>query len=284
MITGGDTGLGREVSRDLAGRGARIIMVCQNIKNGEIVKGEILAESENPNVILKELDLSSYKSIRSFADDINRTEKKIDILINNAGLGSTTGKSIEGTPISFAVNLYGPFLLTHLLLDAVRKSPAGRIIFVSSLLSYFGCEVDWTKMTEQGYVSKNRYYQDNYSVSKYGLTLISREFSKRLRSNTKITVNAIHPGLIPTTIFAFLPWAMRTVLNIFNFLTKDTVEGAQTTIHVAVADEVDNVTGKFYVDCAEYNILRGERHLKNGKVLWEKCETLVQLKPNEKIK
>ena len=146
IITGGNTGIGKETALDLAQRGAKVILACRNQTKGNEAKGnlqilglnnkdfynfpcwiisldEIIAKTGNKNVIVKQLDLTSFKSVRSFAADIKKSEPKLDILINNAGCAAL-GKTLteDGNELQMQSNHLGHFLLTNLLLGIVVLS------------------------------------------------------------------------------------------------------------------------------------------------------------------
>lgn len=110
-------GIGFATALEFAKRGARVILACRNMKEGEKAKYRIINETENKNILCKHLDLASFETVRQFAKDINATEERLDILVNNAG-GAFLGNSYtkDGFQITMQTNYYGPFLLTHLLL------------------------------------------------------------------------------------------------------------------------------------------------------------------------
>ena len=133
IITGANTGIGKETALDLAGRGARVILACRDMPKAEEAAKYIRSQTGNGNVHVDKLDLSSFDSIRQFCAKINEREDRIDILINNAGImmcPKWTTK--DGFEMQFGTNHLGHFLLTNLLLDKIRKSGAARIINVSS--------------------------------------------------------------------------------------------------------------------------------------------------------
>lgn len=136
IITGANSGIGKETAREIAKRGARVILACRNLETANEAKGklklcklkiqakiqktildDIIKTTGNQNVIVKKLDLSSQKSIREFAEDIKKTEPKLDVLVHNAGTAETRTKVTEdGLEMTMATNHFGPFLLTHLLI------------------------------------------------------------------------------------------------------------------------------------------------------------------------
>ena len=135
IITGSNTGIGKETAKELAKRGARIIMACRNIKEGIKAADEIKQITGNDNVVVKELDLASFKSIRNFAGNINSYEVRVDILVNNAGVFlCPQSKTEDGFEMHFGVNYLGHFLLTLLLVEKIKKSSSARIINLTSNL------------------------------------------------------------------------------------------------------------------------------------------------------
>ncbi|KAK6621981.1 hypothetical protein RUM44_001788 [Polyplax serrata] len=118
IVTGANSGIGKETAKELARRGAKVIMACRNLDVADQVREEIVKETKNQNVLVKKLDLSSLDSVRSFAADINKTETKLDVLIHNAGVAYTFQKVVtkDGLDMTMGTNHFGPFLLTHLLI------------------------------------------------------------------------------------------------------------------------------------------------------------------------
>ncbi|KAJ7386468.1 hypothetical protein OS493_008600 [Desmophyllum pertusum] len=138
VITGANTGIGKETAVDLATRGARVVIGCRNLEKGKAALKEIQGRSGSTNVFLEELDLASLDSVRKFADNIRNSEPRLDILVNNAGvLACPYQKTEDGFEMQFGVNHLGHFLLTILLLDLLKRSVPSRIINVSSLAHKF---------------------------------------------------------------------------------------------------------------------------------------------------
>ncbi|KAF2365481.1 Short-chain dehydrogenase/reductase SDR [Trinorchestia longiramus] len=123
IVTGSSAGLGKETALDLAGRGARVIMACRNLSKAQAVADEIIKKSGNTKVIVRQLELSDFQSVRKFAKQINEEENAVHVLslffqINNAGTGGydTREMNADGHELTMATNHFGPFLLTLLLL------------------------------------------------------------------------------------------------------------------------------------------------------------------------
>lgn len=150
VITGGNTGIGKETARELAARGGRVIIACRDAVKSATAVSEIKRKTGNEQVFHKRLDLASADSIRRFAGEILDEEGRIDILILNAGVMFTPYmQTKDGFEFQFGVNHLGHFLLTHLLLDRVKESAPSRVVVVSSLIHVRGYldfkDMMWTK-------------------------------------------------------------------------------------------------------------------------------------------
>ncbi|CAH0770698.1 unnamed protein product [Bemisia tabaci] len=277
IITGANSGIGKETAKELAKRGARVIMACRNLDSASKVRAEIVKTTNNQNVLLKRLDLSSLESVRDFADDINRTESRLDVLIHNAGVANTFGRktTAEGLELTMATNQYGPFLLTHLLINLMKKSGPSRIVVVASSL-YRLATLNLTNANPVSALPAYLYY-----VSKYANIVFTLELARRLKG-TNVTANCLHPGMIDSGIWRNVPFPMNLPVKlIVKLFFKTPQEGAQTTIHLAVSDDVKNVSGKYFADCREAGLTTAIQDESFGKKYWEICEKLVQLKDSE---
>lgn len=230
-------------------------------------------ETGNNNITVKKLDLSSQSSIREFAAEIMQTETKIDVLIHNSGCASTSRKkkSVDGIELTMATNHYGPFLLTHLLIDLLKKSTPTRIVIVSSAY-YKIARVDLNNLNPI-----DQFPMYNYYVSKTANVMFGLELAKRLR-DTKITVNILNPGMCGTAIFKKVPFP----LNLFvKHSFKSSKEGAQTIIMCAVSESLEGVTGKYFSDCKETDLMKFVKDSDKNTKLWEESLKIVNLKPTD---
>ncbi|KAG5670057.1 hypothetical protein PVAND_000343 [Polypedilum vanderplanki] len=273
IITGANSGIGKETARDLAKRGARVIMACRTMETANKARDQIIKESNNENVIVKKLDLSSFKSVRDFADDIIKSESKIDVLIHNAGYANSfeKKKSADGIEMTMATNHYGPFLLTHLLIDLLKKSQPCRIVIVASECYRFA-NLNLNNLnpvdTFPGYL---------YYVSKYANIMFGQELARRLKG-TNITVNFLHPGMIDSGIWRNIPFPLSFFMAILiKGYFKTTVEGAQTTLMLACSEDLKNVSGKYYMDCKEAELQPYIMDVDKHKVLWDESVKIVKL-------
>jgi NAD(P)-dependent dehydrogenase (short-subunit alcohol dehydrogenase family) len=278
IITGANGGIGKVTAQDLAKRGARVIMACRNLELSTKVQEEILKENPDSILILKKLDLSSETSIREFADDILKTESKLDVLVHNAGMalafkGQTNADGIE---LTMATNHYGPFLLTHLLIDLLKKSKPSRIVVVASELYKFAT-VNLNKMNPVGtFPAAYLYY-----VSKYANIYFTRELARRLEG-TGVTANCLHPGMIDTGIWRSVPFPLNyPMMLLTKGFFKTPEQGAQTTIYAVVSDELEGVSGKYFMDCKEGELNRAASDMEKARQVWDESLKIVKLKPTD---
>nr|XP_042897403.1 retinol dehydrogenase 12-like [Parasteatoda tepidariorum] len=275
IVTGANSGIGFETARELAARGGRIILACRNVEKGQEAVKKIINSTKNSNVCIKQINLASLNSVRKFADEINSTEKRLDVLIHNSGVYCTGLKFTEDSlEEQFATNYFGPFLLNHLLLDLLKRSAPSRIIVVSSF-AYRTSNLDLENMNCEKHINSTFL---TYSNTKLANILFVHELSKKL-NGTGVTANSLHPGLVKTGIFRNTPWYTKFIILpiIYPFL-KDPKSGAQTTIYLATDDSVRDTSGKYFADCKPAWILPGARDDIKSKELWGKSEILTKIK------
>lgn len=257
IITGCNTGIGKETALDFYKRGARVIMACRSLERAEAAKADIKQKcKDEPNVgelIIKELDLSKLKSVREFVDNIIKNEAKLQILINNAGIMMhPQTKTEDGFEIHMGTNHFGPALLTLLLMPVLRKSAPSRILFVSSMLH----EKGQIYLDDINFENKTFDSLEAYSRSKAANVLYARALATKLKENNinDVTTYSLHPGVIRTEIsrhfsdnYYGATWVFDKILGIF---IKSPRCGAQTTIYCAIDEGCANESGLYYSDCA----------------------------------
>lgn len=236
---------------------------------------EIISETGNDKIIVRKLDLSSQASIREFAAEILRTERKIDVLIHNSGCASTSKKkkSIDGLEMTMATNHYGPFLLTHLLIDLLKKSSPCRIVIVSS--TYY--KIARVNLKNLNPIDTFPFYL--YYVSKTANIMFGLELARRLQ-NTDITVNMANPGMCSTAIFKKVPFPLNILVrNSF----KSAEEGAATIIMCAVSKKLDFVTGEYFSDCRRTGLMNFVKDDVTNRMFWDESAKIVQLKADDPL-
>lgn len=277
IITGANSGIGKETARDLARRGAKVIMACRNMETAHKARDEIVQSTGNQEVVVKKLDLSSLKSIRDFADDINHTVTKLNVLVHNAGIAHMFGSKTteDGLEMTMATNHFGPFLLTHLLIGLLKRSAPSRIVIVGSEL-YRLAYLNLNNLNPVDGFPAYLYY-----VSKYANIVFAQELARRLEGSG-VTVNCLHPGMIDSGIWRDVPFPLNLPLKILiKGFFKSPVEGAQTTIYLSVSEDVEGISGKYFIDCKEYFLSCGAKDPATAKKMWELSEKFVGLKLND---
>lgn len=278
IISGANAGIGFETAKDLATRGARVILACRNEIKGRKAQEIIKQETGNNEVVYKQLNLSSLQSVKDFVDDIYVTENHLDVLINNAGVvRQNNHHTKDGIIEDMQINYFAHYLLTLLLLPLLKQSQPSRIINVTSCLHIFGV-IDFNKINLSNYYNYFRVYCN----SKLCNVLFTVELAKRLEGSG-VVVNCVHPGVVKTTIVKSLSFIMSKLVTFYFYLFfKTPYEGAQTTIHVAVSDECKSINGKYFSDCKECRMTCKARDSKLTAKLWEYSANLVKLNNYEK--
>ncbi|XP_035862401.1 retinol dehydrogenase 12 [Sander lucioperca] len=278
LITGANTGIGKETCRDLAARGARVVMACRDLTRAERAAEEIRRSTGNGNVVVRHLDLSSVYSVRQFAKDFLDGEDRLDILINNAGVMMCPRWLTEdGFETQLAVNHLGHFLLTNLLLPMLQSSAPSRVIIVSSM-AHRGGRIDFDDL----FFSSKKYSSlESYRQSKLANVLFCRELGRRLRGSG-VSSFCLHPGVIRTELgrhvngwFPLLG-ALLAVLSLM--FMKTPRQGSQTTVYCAVTPGLEGKSGRYFSDCAEKEVAPEGRDDVVARKLWEESARLVGLK------
>ncbi|XP_012688793.1 retinol-DH_like_SDR_c domain-containing protein isoform X2 [Clupea harengus] len=249
VITGANTGIGKETARDLALRGARVVMACRDMRRGEKAASEVRRSTGNGNVVVRQLDLSSLASVREFASKLSATEDRLDILINNAGVMMCPRSLTEdGFETQLGVNHLAHFLLTMLLLDMLKSSAPSRVVNVSSI-AHVGGKINF----EDLFYNKTPYDSlVSYRQSKLANLLFSRELARRTRAYG-VSAFALHPGVIRTELGRYVETRYPLLSALLRapalLLMKTPKQGAQTTIYCAVTEGLEMHTGCYFSDC-----------------------------------
>ncbi|XP_060655622.1 retinol dehydrogenase 14-like isoform X1 [Drosophila nasuta] len=278
IVTGSNTGIGKETVLELARRGATVYMACRDKSRAEQARLEVIRETNNQNIFFRELDLASLESVRKFVDEFKKEQSKLDILINNAGIMLCPHMlTKEGFEMQLGVNHMGHFLLTNLLLDLLNKSSPSRIVNVSALAHVNGTINFDDLNSEKSYSPRKAYGQ-----SKLANILFTRELAKRLEG-TNVTVNALHPGVVETELSRHVP-----IFNnpIFGFLISPLIwlifktpkNGAQTTLYAALDPDLNGVTGLYFSDCKPKEVSAAAKDANSANRLWEESEKWTKAK------
>jgi NAD(P)-dependent dehydrogenase (short-subunit alcohol dehydrogenase family) len=279
VITGGNTGIGKEAAVGLAGLGARVVITSRNEERGRSAQKEIADRSGSDSVEVMSLDLASFTSIRSFAADVLDRFDHVDVLVNNAGLIlRRRAETQDGFEETFGVNHLGHFLLTDLLLERLRAGSPARVVVVSS---------DAHKGARQGLdfddLQAERKYRwaKAYSKSKLANIYFARELSRRL-DGTGITVNALHPGFVRSEfgrggdLGGIYGWGIKYLASPFAISPE---KGARTSIYLASSPEVGGVSGGYFYKCKPIAPSTVAQDDDAASRLWDASEKLVASVP-----
>ena len=269
VITGANAGIGKETARALAGMGATVVMAVRNVASGRAAAREIGGRVE-----VMRVDLASLADVRRFAGELKAAHPRVDALVNNAGIHTARRVlTVDGYEETFAVNHLAHFLLTNLLLDALKASAPARVVTIASD-AHRGGTMDFDDlMGERRWSGLKAYTQ-----SKLANIMFAFELARRLESSG-VTSNAVHPGSVRTG------WARGAESGLFRFgvalaspFLLSPAQGARTSAWAASAPELDGVTGKYLRRRRIAQPTKAAQDVAAQKRLWEISERLVGTK------
>ncbi|MCK4968567.1 MAG: SDR family oxidoreductase [Candidatus Aenigmarchaeota archaeon] len=269
LITGATSGIGKETAIAISKMGATVIFLARDKKRAEITKKEIINLTKNRNVDYILCDLASFNSIKNFVKIFKSKYKRLDVLVNNAGIWNKDRKlSKDDVEETFAVNYLALFLLTTLLLDLIKKSKQSRIVNVTSGLHRGTINFDDVEF-EKSYSGMNA-----YSQSKLAVILFTRLLSKKLEG-TGVTVNCVHPGLVATNLARNSGAISKSFFKMFGKTPK---KGAETSIYVATSPDVENVTGEYFTNSKISKTTDYAHDMDVAERLWKLSENYLKNK------
>ena len=283
LITGANSGIGKEAAVTLASWGATVLVGARSPERGEAAAAEVRRRAHSERVELLPLDLSSFDSIHAAAEAVPRRHGRLDVLVNNAGaLLSERGTTREGFETTFGANHLGPMLLTQLLLGqledtAARTGSPSRIVNVASIAHRFG------KLRFDDLQFEQRPYRSSaaYSQSKLANVLFTMELARRL-DPAVVTANACHPGPVRTGFGSADD--TRGIDRIGILLGRPIMItprwGARPIVYLAAAPELDGITGEYRVGSypgrsAKHKPSHAARDPRLAAQLWERSEALI---------
>ena len=241
VITGANTGIGRETARALAARGAMLFLACRSEAKARAVIDVLSTETGNDSLEYVPLDLGSLNSVRACADALLASGEPLHVLINNAGLAGARGLTDSGFEVAFGTNHIGHFLLTSLLLERLRASAPARIVNVASEAHYRAPGIDFDAVREP---TRTRTGLPEYAVSKLANVLHAQELARRLGADG-VTTYALHPGVVASDIWRRVPWPARPLIKL---RMRSPQDGARTSLYCATSPEVAGESGQYYDD------------------------------------
>jgi NAD(P)-dependent dehydrogenase (short-subunit alcohol dehydrogenase family) len=234
LVTGSTDGLGRSVARGLAARGASVLVHGRDEERTRSTVAQVREATGNGSVHGYAADLSALANVRRLAEEVERDHERLDVLVNNAGIGGgregRREESEDGYELRFAVNYLATFLLTSLLLPLLRRSAPARVVNVASIGQV---AIDFEDvMLERSYEPFDAYRQ-----SKLAQVMFTFELAERLGEDPGVTVNCLHPATLMNT---------KMVFESFGSAMSTIEEGAEATLDLVASAELDGVTGRYF--------------------------------------
>ncbi len=272
VISGATNGIGKAAAIELSKERSKLIFTYRNESLANDLLAEIKDLSPDTQVHSVYCDFSNQDSIKKCAEEINEMSKNIDVLINNAGVVNTSyHETSDGIENTFAVNHLGYFLFTNLLLHKLKGETETRIINVSSAAHSFVKEIQWQDIN-----FKNNFKQGLrcYGQSKLANLLFTRYLAIKL-STENITVNAIHPGGVNTSLGSQNKvWYSKPLRLILRPFFRSPLKGAESIIYLATKQD-DGVTGEYFVDSKIHKSSSYSKNLEEADKLWSLSEEMV---------
>lgn len=275
LVTGCTSGIGFETMRVLALRGAYVVGTSRSLERAEVACSRVAGLTS-----AVQLELSDYDSIVACANVIRSLTSPLDILVCNAGYlgGSGERELVNGIEKHFAINHLGHFVLVNRLLGRLYMSWQGRIVVVASRAAYMRAPADGIEFAN---LAATYGYDDMraYGQSKLANALFALQLGKLLRG-TRITANALHPGVINTEIDRNMSHIKQVGFALLTALGggKSIEQGAATSCFVATSPLLGSTSGKYFEDCNAVTIL-GDNHLYDeamAEELWRVSEELTR--------
>ena len=251
-----------------------LLLLCRNYI--VLIFFQVKEISSNSNVYLKKLDLNSLESVRNFCKVFLQEFSELHILINNAGIITLSFLTTEdGFEKQFGVNHLGHFVLTNLLLERMVKCAPARIINVSSSGHYmFGGNMDLDDLDWK----KRKFNKEMaYGQSKLANVLFTKELHRRL-ADRGVTSYAIHPGAVNTEMLQAYPIVNAVLRNISGIIFKTLEEGAQTSLHCAIQEGLEEHSGDYFENCDVVTPSLMARDAALARALWDKSEEMTKVK------
>jgi retinol dehydrogenase-13 len=266
IVTGANSGVGLETTRQLVKQGGHVVMACRRPEAGEEVAQSFTGLKGSYEVI--RCDLADLQSVRDFAANFLKKHERLDGLACNAGMVNPNREpeyTKDGFEITMAASYFGHFLLTELLLDILKKSSPSRMLIVSSVV-HAGNPNDRPYVNLDDLNFKSRSYNNfgAYAESKVAVILYAKELAKRL-AGTGVTTASVHPGWARSNFGSGGGLFMRTLMGIMRPFTRgmsdSNEESAQTSLHVFLSDDAPKHSGAYF---SQSSVLYRDKECRDG--------------------
>jgi retinol dehydrogenase-12 len=271
LITGGTNGIGRVTALTMAKAGMRVFIVARNQAKAEAVRTDMIRESGNGQIELLIGDLENLADVKKVAREFLAKKIPLHLLINNAGVVNG-GRQLtkDGFEGMFGVNHLAPFLLTLLLLEALKAGAPARIVNVASDAHRFVKGLDFNDLQSEhgGFPPMKK-----YGASKLCNIYFTRELARRIEGSG-VTVNAVHPGWVATGLGGQNGFLGKVLMVVQKPFARSPEKGAACSIYVATSPELEGISGRYYFDGKEHRPSRAGCDDAAAQRLWKISEEL----------
>jgi NAD(P)-dependent dehydrogenase (short-subunit alcohol dehydrogenase family) len=277
IVTGANTGVGLATAKALAKSGARIVMAVRDRDKGEAAMAELREETGHDDVTLQMLDLADLSSVREAAESLSKNEERIDVLINNAGLGHAKGgQTKDGFDLVMGVNHLGTFAFTEALMDKIISTAAAhgeaRVVNLSSMAHQFARKFDPCDLMPE----KRSFGRDAYSESKLCNLLHAREMARRY-GMAGVRAHAVHPGFVNSNFSRpdHFPGIWQLIFMLTKPMQISPKKAAKTVLAAALDDDGAWNNGAYWDKEKVVQPTLPHRPEKVAQALWEESERLL---------
>lgn len=273
LVTGANSGIGKETARALAHLGWQVILVCRNPIRGAAALAELRHDTGNEALTLELADMGVMTQVRALAERVLAKYDRLDVLVNNAGVYLPKRiETEEGFEATFAINHLGYFLLTALLQERLRASGAARIVNVSSEAHRSG-RIDFGDLQceQHGYSGMHA-----YANSKLANILFTYELARRLQG-TEVVANCLHPGVVGTNIGRGYASFVRALFLLLRPVLMAPEKGAATSVYLASDPAAGNMTGQYFIRKKPVRSSPQSYDAEVARRLWVVSEALTDL-------
>jgi len=284
VITGATSGIGQVAAERVAGMGARIIQVARDQQRGEAALQRLSSVGPYARHGIYYADLSRLSDLKRVASEIAAAERRIDVLINNAGaLFGSRQVTEDGLECTFALNHLAYFVVTNGLLDRLKATALSRIVNTASD-AHESAKLDFEDLQSEkayrdGFWRSLRYGGAGFKVygrSKLCNILFTRELARRLQG-TGVTANCLHPGFVATRFGDHSGGFMSFGIGVGKRFALSPEQGAETLIYLASSPEVAGVSGQYFSKCLPIAPSREAQDDAAARRLWEESARIAGL-------
>lgn len=270
MVTGSNTGIGKATARALAARGASVVLACRSEAKTAPVIDEVISVTANADITFLSLDLADLASVKESAATYLAGGRRLDLLINNAGVAGQRGLTADGFELAFGVNHLGHFLFTTELLGRLVESAPARIVNVSSGNHYRAKELDLdtVRETTDTFVGLRA-----YDRSKLCNVLFTQELARR-HDAAVLSAFALNPGQVASDVWRRIPGPLASAFKLLARM-KSTEEGSRSSVYCATEPGIEDHSGGYYDENCIARDVNPIATPELARTLWERSEEWV---------